>query len=93
MIVGLVVIVVICYAVYKFWPRPLKVLQVYAELGNKETYMLIEWIKLPHGPSWYQFELANEIAVISIKRHCGLMYQMLLNFRNLFIPNKVVKYI
>jgi hypothetical protein len=91
-IVGLVVIVAICYAVYKFWPRPPKVLQVYVEIGNNETYMLIEWIKLPHAPDWYQFEVIKEIAAISIKRHCGFGYQMLLNFRNLVIRDKIVKY-
>ena len=52
---------------------------------------MIDWIQLPHLPEWYQFDVTDLVADISISRHCGLMYQMSLNFRNLTIRDKLIR--
>jgi len=60
LIVGMMIVVVICYAIYRFFTRAPRSVQLCIEVGNSQTDTLIDWINSPHNPEWYQWCI-NEV--------------------------------
>jgi len=90
-IVGLTCVIATIIMARRLWPKcNQNATNICLEIGNTSEYLIINWLKLPHLPSCYDFSVTELSAVVSVRSIRWIVGELQLKIDNMTIHHNVL---